>query len=494
MFSQAISGRQALASIDQAINSERDKLSTLESRIEAVNDELLERQRQQTQDYRDLAKLHLSRIASGELDQQLDQAERQIVRLLEQRQQASLDLKARFESAEAQQQTLEQQRLAQAEKVEQAAQTIDEAEGAIQARLDQDASYQTHKADTEAAKRQAVHAEEKARLSDDELEQKGESYRKDPLFSYLWDRHYGLPAYASGGLIRWLDSKVARLIGYADARLNFQRLNEIPERLSHHAGAVRAKADAAFAELKDLDEAARAADGLPKLEAALLREQSTLDGIDLEIAQIESRIQDLHRERADFNAGRDGHTQKAITFLASEFARDDFTQLRREAMSTPLPDDDLIVARMRERQTEAERLDTTLGSIQGTVGQHQQRLSELEALRVEFKQNRYDSAGSVFGDGSAVNMLLSEFIDGLLDRKHLWRVLSRQHRYQPRHSNPGYGSGGYGKGTVWNSGLGDLSDLGDIFSSGGGGGFGGGGLGGGGLGGGGGGFRTGGGF
>jgi hypothetical protein len=84
-------------------------------------------------------------------------------------------------------------------------------------------------------------------------------------------------------------------------------------------------------------------------------------------------------------------------------------------------------------------------------------------------------------------MMLGQFLNGMLDRRNLWRILQEQQRYRPQHSDPTFGSGGFGRGTVWGGGIGDLGGLGDIFGGrrGGGGGFGGGG---------GGGFHTGGGF
>ena len=76
-------------------------------------------------------------------------------------------------------------------------------------------------------------------------------------------------------------------------------------------------------------------------------------------------------------------------------------------------------------------------------------------------------------------------IMSLLNRDDLLRVLQRQRRYRPRHSDPTFGSGGFGRGTVWGGGVGDLGDI--IGGLGRGGGFGRRGGGGGGYGGGGGG-------
>jgi hypothetical protein len=80
----------------------------------------------------------------------------------------------------------------------------------------------------------------------------------------------------------------------------------------------------------------------------------------------------------------------------------------------------------------------------------------------------------------------------MLDRQTLWKIFREQQRYRPPRTDPTFGSGGFGRGTVWgDKGLGDM--LGGSTRRGGWGGGGGFGTGGG-FGGGGGGFTTGGGF
>ncbi len=190
-----------------------------------------------------------------------------------------------------------------------------------------------------------------------------------------------------------------------------------------------------------------------------------------------------------------------MDFLAAEFQRDDLMELRREALATPFPEDDLTVARLLQREDERRQFDASIQGLREALQQHQQRVQELEALRLDFKRNRYDRAGSTFGDDALIAMMLGQFLNGVLDRQNLWRILQEQQRYRPERSDPGFGSGGFGRGTVWGGGVGDLGGLGDIMGhigrTGGGGSVGGrsGGWGGGSGGGGsGGGFRTGGGF
>lgn len=478
-----VSGRETLASIDQAVSQARQSIAAVESQIESFNGKLAELRRAQTQDYKDLARVRLGLIADAGTVEQLDRAEQQVRALLARRQAALQDLDHQLQVAQRTLADLESERGAQSARVNSAAEAVDLAEARTQARLDADPAYQAQRERTQEAQRVALHADEKATRSEEEREQKGAAYRADPLFLYLWERNFGLPTYQAGGLFRVLDGWVARLIGFADARANYSRLNEIPERLREHAAGLKAKAEQEFEALRSLDEAGRAADGIPALEAVVAEEQSRLDAIDARISEAESQHQALTVRKALFAAGEDEHTRQAIDFLAAELGRDDLMELRREAMSTPFPEDDLIVSRMLQREDERRQIEASTQGLKETIAQHQRRLSELEALRADFKRSRFDRSGSTFGDEAMIAMLLGQFLNGLLDRQNLWRILQEQQRYRPQHSDPTFGSGGFGRGTVWGGGVGDLGGIGDIFGGrrGGGGGFGGG-------------FRTGGGF
>jgi hypothetical protein len=481
-----ISGQQTLASIDGAMNEARGKVAAIEAQIADANAELAELQQAQTGDYRALARLRVDLVASGTLIQHLDQAEAQVARLLQQRKAALADLEGQIQAAEQARAPLEAERSAQAAQVDAAAVQVDEAQARTQARLDADPAYQVQRTRTQEAERTARHAAEKARLSEEELTQKGESYRGDPLFMYLWQRNYGLPGYQPSGLIRWLDTKVAHLIGYADARANFGRLNEIPARLREHAAAQQAAAETELAALTALDTQARKADGIPPLEEAQAKAQAALDAIDARLVQADADRQALLARQAAFATGEDDFTRAAIDYLAGELARDDLMELRREALLTPFPEDDSIVARMLGRADERHRLEASIQALREAYNAAQFRAAEVDALRQDFKRNRFDRAGSSFGNDAMVAMMLGQFLNGMLDRNMLWKVLQEQQRYQPRQSDPTFGSGGFGRGSVWGGGLGDSHGIGRRGGGGFGGGFGGGGGGGG--------FRTGGGF
>ena len=177
---------------------------------------------------------------------------------------------------------------------------------------------------------------------------------------YLLGRHYGLPDYKASGLVRWLDGMVAQHIGFADARTNYNRLNEIPQRLREHAQAQEAAAAAELTSLRALETQAQQADGIPKLEEAQAQAQGALDAVDARLAQADADAQALAGRKAGYASGEDDHTRSAVDYLAGELARDDLMQLRREAMLTPFPEDDTVVARMLAREDERRTLEASL--------------------------------------------------------------------------------------------------------------------------------------
>jgi hypothetical protein len=454
-----ISGRQALGSIDQTLNQANEQIGRLQAEISDSSERLLAEKQAQADDYRNLARVRLDRLSGTDVIEHLEHAERQAVALLAQRSAALEALRQRVSTVAQEREEHEQERRRQAAQLDAAVAAVDEAEASTQARLDQDAAYRAQHERVDQAQRKARHAAEKAARSEDEREQKGSAYRDDPLFSYLWARSYGLPDYRAGGLTRWLDGKVARLIAYADARANFARLNEIPVRLREHAQQLESLADAEFDALRALDDRARTADGIPQLEERVAAEQKRLDAIDQQIARGEEGHRAMLAEQARYAAGDDDDMHRAVEFLANEFRRDEMIELRYDAVNTPYPEDDVIVSRMLQREDEQQRLQSSIDGLKGALDQQQARLVELEGLRAEFKRNRYDRAGSVFADDSLIPVLLGQFVAGLLDRRNLWKVLQEHQRYRPQRSNPDFGSGGFGRGTVWKGGLGDLGDI-----------------------------------
>jgi hypothetical protein len=114
----------------------------------------------------------------------------------------------------------------------------EQAVGQLQAAIQ--AVRQPHPAGQEVDASQAARAEEKAAQAEGDREEKRRPYEADPIFMYLWRRRYGTRDYHASNLVRFFDRKVAQLIDFESARLNYTMLMELPDRLREHAERLKA--------------------------------------------------------------------------------------------------------------------------------------------------------------------------------------------------------------------------------------------------------------
>lgn len=483
-----ISGLQTIAEVSQVARGQQQALSELDARLEELRGQQQAVLHERAEHLKALARIHVERL-DADAGGLLDAAETEAAQLLEARDLAAAALEQEITDNQAGLDALEQERSQRAERLQTAAEALDEAEAATQSRLAADADYQAQLERTREAERIALHALEKANEREQEQASKGSAYRADALFMYLWQRGYGGSDYRARGFTAWLDGKVARLIGFADARLSYRRLLEIAPRLREHAERMQRRAEAEIDALATLDQGARVVDGIPALEQARDREQAARDEIDQRIDAAREHLDQLLEQRATFLAGQDEQSRAAVERLANALGARELIELERAARATPMPEDDQLVARLAALEREQRRLAFMQEQTQSTRTKQQERLRELALVQRELRERRMDRPGSRFEDKAMVAMMLANFVKGLLDRRALMRGLEEQYRYRPPRTDPTFGSGGYRRGSPW----GGRSNPGSIGGSSRGGGFGGGGFGtGGGFGGGG--FRTGGGF
>ena len=437
------SGRQTLASLDHGLKQIHRQVQDIDEQIDRVSGGLLDLQQAQADRYKRMAAIRLDSMVSGELGADLDAAGQRVRELLQERVAELASIREQIDDNRARQETLEQRREQAAEATQQATETLDRAEAATQARLQQDEAYRAQLAQAEQAERMAVQAEEKRAQAASVREEKGQPYEQDALFHYLWQRGYGTSRYAANPLTRYLDGWVARLCDYEDARPNYARLLELPERLGEHAARVAAEADSEYAKLRALEETAAAEDGVPDLRRALDSAQAKLDRVDADIEEAEAELHQLEERRARFASGEDTLFRRAIDTLSGAFEREDLLTLYDYARATPTAEDDLLVRELEADSQQMRQIGDSLAEHKRVRERHYSRLQELEGVRRRFKQQRYDSAHSGFRNETMVGMILGQFLQGTVTAQELWRTLEREQRYRRMDANPDFGTGGF---------------------------------------------------
>lgn len=260
-----------------------------------------------------------------------------------------------------------------------------------------------------ALEAQTAKAEGKAAAARAELEGKAEPYLAEPMFSYLWKRGYGTSTYAGRGLARTLDRWVAGLVGYEKARIDFRNLNEIPRRLATHAERLRGDLAAARA---DLDRASRVhTAGAEEADAEACRREADAEAAGARLQALRDTLGRHGREILKAADRKDADWLAAAAALGRSMAGESLARIEKAAAETPEPEDDLLVAEIRDargRIAEAERVSTSAADHLARV---RKRRKVLEA-EVEFLASKgWDDADSLFDDelGGAA---LSQMADG----------------------------------------------------------------------------------
>jgi hypothetical protein len=262
-------GRQTLGSIEDVVA----KLQSDEGRLDqalrsAVSDaERLRTERGQA--LRELARVKLDEMAAGRLIADLDTGERRASQILD-------DYRLRIAAAADQCEALRKEVISAQADRHAAAATVEGALDAVdrlraEAETKVQATQEWHKAKEvrDKADEVAAEAEKKAEASAAELSVKKKPYDEDPLFAYLWRRHFGTAHYVGGNVSHMIDRLVAEFIGYDNARPNYATLIEIPLRLKEHASAQAKAAEEPRTALAKIERDAMLQAGVDAKERAL---------------------------------------------------------------------------------------------------------------------------------------------------------------------------------------------------------------------------------
>ncbi len=438
-----LSGRKLLGIIDSQLGEARQRVDGLNRVSRQAAEHLARNRALQAEALRRLAGSRLDAVREGRIGERLDRLEQQARTILAERELAVSELDRRIRTAEKRLEALETRRNEAHEAVDGATRTLAEREAAAQRSLEGDPAFRAQLEATESAQAIAVSAAEKAATAEDDRQAKGKPYQDDEFFMYLWKRHYGTSEYRANPLARLLDGWVARLCGYEDARRNYWMLLEIPRRLAEHAEQAQEAAEAEAAELAQLEEAAAREAGVMDAEATLEEAQARQDELDEQIARTEDELNELLAQQGEFAAGTDEYLSRALSVFTEELDRQDINVLMRAAMATLTPDDDAIVADLRELRSDAAELEQEVRQNQAAESEYLRRVRELGDVRRKFKLSRYDDLRSGFENGSTITRMLGELMAGAISVGGFWDILRRNQRYRNvAGERPNFGSGG----------------------------------------------------
>ena len=437
-MSKTLTGQQALQEIDRSVARMRRRVSDAVKEVELTQRRAAEVRDEQVLAYRELADIRLQVLSEDEATE-LDSLHMQAESLLAEHDAYVAAAEGKVSAARTDLDTLDAARLEQNESLATAIETYETLVGDVEGKLAKDPEYQSLVSSFDQAEAVVKRAGEKLAVAKEEMLEKGEPYRDDPLFLYLWERGFRTTEYKGGGLFKMLDNWVARLCDYDDARANYQRLNDIPEWLEQHLTEEESNLEDARETLEQAEQDALDKAGAGEASEGIAAIRQELSRLDDQITQAEQSYADKIADYERSQAGESKPALKARDLLETGLRRAAFADLRELAAETTTQKDDDLVDHLVALRTEELDLEVTQEQEYERPRRLQQDLSELEQLRRSFKAARMDSGYAQF-KLSVFNEALADLSRGLSGSEAVLRRLKRgMVRRQPKTD---YGFGG----------------------------------------------------
>src|SRR4051812_32744352 len=436
-----ISGRQALATIEQTIGRARGEEAGLDAALKSAADQVARLRAERMDAFRALARVKLDTMTQKGVVHALDAAERQALDLLAQRRQAFERLMERRRAAEQAVKDREAERHAKAAALEEALKPIAALRQQIEAQVRASPEWAAQRARIEDAPTIAAEAEKKAAQADADRETKRKPYEADSLFMYLWRKKFGTAEDRSGPLVRFFDRRVARLIGYDKARANYVLLNEIPQRLREHAERMKAEIANARDRQTALERESLVKAGIGPLAVRARAAKADLDQAERQLAEAKAALAALDREHDASVLQGEGPYRDAIELLATADAQESLQALYREAMATPTPEDDAIVRRIEAADGAIRRAEREMDGLRARLREVAQRRATIEREPDVFRQQGYDNPYGRFDNGSVIGSVLGGVLGGMIQGGVLRDVFNGGYHRQPSPWDSDFGGG-----------------------------------------------------
>jgi chromosome segregation ATPase len=441
-----ITGRDTLQEINGHVLQAQSQIENADREMDNLNSRVSELRIEEADQFRQLAKFRLDEMSAGQVAARLDKVHHAVPTFLDQHKQALAKLDNKIEQIKQSRQKLEQQRETGINVRDKTVETLQRQLEESKTKLEQDQDYQLQKEKAIRAAEVTRRADEKASQSEADLTSKGKPYQEDSIFMYLWQRRYMMPDYRANSIIRSLGGWVARLIDYREARADYHMLNELPLRLREHADRAAEEAKRQQKALQALERQRAEKDGVGASQTELEKAEAQLQQVNDEIETHEKRYQELLAQKADFAAGKDKYTQKAVAVLVAELENEDTLELYRQAQATPRPEDDAIVMRLHKLQQEQQETNKRIADLNADRQQQRKALEELTNLSGKFRRSNYDTRYSSFPTNLGIGILLGEILRGGRSSGSAWDKIGKAQKWDFPDIGGSGGSGGGGFG------------------------------------------------
>jgi hypothetical protein len=269
-------------------------------------------------------------------------------------------------------------------------------------------------------------------------------YENSSLFRYLYERHFGTPAYHAGHFVTFVDSWVAGLIDYRKARVGYEFLKKVPEAVAGEVGRRRQQFDELMQQVEALQRAEAEHSGLTKV----LQEGTALgterDHLLKAFEQGEQQGQDVRQELAKLEQVENQFYQEAIARFSKFLGETSEAVLMQRARATPEPQDDAMVNELSTLHTQITTLESQAKDLSERRQLTANSQSGLDALVRRYRQANFDSERSYFPQGVDLQAELARLKSGATSAENIWQQIRSAQSFRAHWVDAPAAAGGRG--------------------------------------------------
>ena len=426
-----VNGRDALSSLEAAISGVRTNEGRLTQVLSSAASEAERLRLELGESFKALALVRLDALVRNEVVGGIDAAERRALDLMRSHKAKLEQILVRYGGAQSALVIAEEEHRQKTAAVSSAREPIAALQARVEADMASDPIWLAQKQVVDRSIGIARAAEDKAKLSETDREEKRQPYEADPLFMYLWNRNFATAAYSASNFSRYFDRKVAQLVGYDVARPNYVLLNEIPVRLREHAEVALSRAGQEDEALEKIERDALIKAGIEPLETRLSEHLVALKAASDRLTEAQKTMAVLDQERARLQSEGDrGAHEEALAVLSQALSQESLQTMYQEARLTATAEDDRLVQKIELTQTAIARAEAEVAKIREEAREIGRRRGELENVRDRMRSRRYDRHNSQFDldGGDVIGGLIGGILGGVLQSRDLWEALEKAHR------------------------------------------------------------------
>lgn len=256
-------------------------------------------------------------------------------------------------------------------------------------------------------------------------------YEKSRLFLYLYERRFGSLEYKAGEWTRGIDGRVAKLIGYNDAKIGYEYLKKTPKLVGEEVARRRDQFNALMQQVEAIQHEETDKAGLTKVLGEGDALGTERDRLVQEIEQLRRHAESANQGLAELAASQNQFHTEAIEKFRGFLGETKLAILQKRARDTPEPDDDKIVADLMTLDGEIQDINPRLSELDQRRQTSERIQQGLDLVSRRCQKANFDSQRSYFTGSFDVRRLVDRFRDGLLDADTLWQEIRSAQQFRP---------------------------------------------------------------